>query len=223
MKLTTSIDPDVSPDKLFWELHTHDELFWEMQKEASSLAVLFSVCVDVHSGLQTRQIATFNSFFASKPTWRRFHPFNIRDFTLTIAAPPPKMRLKIVRKRLKTVSGQVSVSQNKNISNQTHLNSHSENVWLNTDKLDESFSQSESVSDNVLVLSPSTEFTRPGRGKSVMAANTTNKQVQTTNFSFSRCRIDMIHVETIVGVDTQRSESIQASASRNGSVHRDVV
>ncbi len=71
---------------------------------------------------------------------------------------------------------------------ETHLNSHSENVWSNTDNSVSSFPLSDSDSDNTLESSSSDCFTRPRNGKSVMAANTTNKQVQTTNFPFSRCR-----------------------------------
>ncbi len=52
------------------------------------------------------------NFFFSKPIWRRFCPFNIREFTLTIATPHSKLRLWTSRTRLRTVLGQGLTTKN---------------------------------------------------------------------------------------------------------------
>ncbi len=88
--------------------------------------------------------------------------------------------------------------KNQYTSSQTHLNSHSEKVWSNTDNSEVLLEPSESESDIVLKFSLTLEVTHPGNEESVMAANTANKQVQTTKFLFFLFRILIFQVETIL-------------------------
>ncbi len=50
----------------------------------------------------------FSDFFSQNPTWCIFRPHNIWELALMIAAPTSKSRLKYVRMRPSTVSGQVT-------------------------------------------------------------------------------------------------------------------
>ena len=66
---------------------------------------------------------------------------------------------------------------------------------------------SESESVIVFELSLKLADTRPGNAESVMAANTANKQVQTTKFLLSLFRNLIFQVETILLEDTTKVQN----------------